>query len=175
MELTRNFMSDGNNPLLETMEEQKLVSMVDFVLEQEKKLIDAPINEAGVKQLKKYITSTSNYANFLKQPLTLGMFIACDLEGNVLEKPNRDSFHNSDKGDYLFRLYTNQFQQAKERVLFEGFRIVKKSPHYDWHITNKDGNVFIYLKGLEEMTIQSLVKRKPTLTPTACKQIGIGC
>ena len=27
------------------------------------------------------------YANFLKRPLELGMFIPCDKDGNVLEKP----------------------------------------------------------------------------------------
>ena len=39
-----------------------------------------------------------NYANFLKQPLTLGMFIPCDLDGNVLEEPfNYEYFLKNEK------------------------------------------------------------------------------
>jgi hypothetical protein len=78
---------------------KKLISMTDFVLEK---------NKAEEVTRESYI-ECRNYANFLKQPLTLGMFVPCDENGNVLEekKPFQDDYH--------------KFQQAKERVIFEGF------------------------------------------------------
>ena len=147
------------------MKEQKLISMVDFVDYVSENTTATENEHLEYKILNKIM----NYSIFLKQTLTLGIFVPCDLEGNVLEEPKFELYPSSSKEDIDVHI---QYQQAKERVLFEGFRIVKKSPHYDWHITNESGSVFIYLKGLEEMTVQSLVKRNPTLTPTACKQIG---
>jgi len=56
-----------------------------------------------------------DYRNFITQPLTKGMFIPCDEEGNVLEKPLPASFETSQQYRHLQMLY----QQAKDRVLFE--------------------------------------------------------
>jgi DNA-directed RNA polymerase delta subunit len=56
----------------------KLISMTDFVLEQNKEpyfYYDSLWNKVIA------------YANFLKQPLTLGMFVPCDSNGNVVKKP----------------------------------------------------------------------------------------
>ena len=49
-----------------------------------------------------------NYANFLKQPQEKWMFVPCDEDGNLLKeiKPYQDNYY--------------KYQQAKERVLFEG-------------------------------------------------------
>ena len=60
----------------------KLILMTDFVFGQkERKDID----------LAQRFINSFNYANFLKQPLTLEMFIPCDENGDVLEKePNED-------------------------------------------------------------------------------------
>lgn len=59
----------------------KLISMTDFVILQNISLANKEIkhNECGLRILK--------YANFLKQPLILGMFVPCDENGNVLEEP----------------------------------------------------------------------------------------
>jgi hypothetical protein len=51
--------------------------MTDFVLEQNKEpyfYYDSLWNKVIA------------YANFLKQPLTLGMFVPCDSNGNVVKK-----------------------------------------------------------------------------------------
>lgn len=53
------------------------------------------------------------YASFLSKPLTLGMFVPCDEDGNVLEEPIETIGG--------VELYNEQYQQAKKRVLFEGF------------------------------------------------------
>ena len=56
----------------------------------------------------------NKYANFLKQPLTLGMFVPCDDDGNVLEDldssilaPNYEDWQ--------------EYQKAQSKVLFNGF------------------------------------------------------
>ena len=68
--------------------------MTDFVLELGKTNQIELSDEA-------FIDVVLNYAQFLKQPLTLGMFVPCDEDGNILET------------------YDPRHQQAKERVLFE--------------------------------------------------------
>jgi len=93
---------------------KKLISMTDFVLTD------------------KY-TSTGHkmYAEFLKQSLTLGMFVPCDLDGNVLEEPKRDFEEDevSERGRCEDAFYedNNDYQEAKERVLFKGFEFKGES------------------------------------------------
>lgn len=74
----------------------KLIPMTDFVLEQHEQCISSN-------------GRTYNYAKFLKQPLTLGMFVPCDLEGNVLEE-----YHDLENKNILY-------EDAKKRVLIKGF------------------------------------------------------
>jgi hypothetical protein len=58
------------------------------------------------------------YCVLITQPLTKGMFVPCDLDGNELEEPIPASFETSQQYRHLQMLY----QQAKERVLFEGWK-----------------------------------------------------
>tara|TARA_B100001765_G_C19461716_1_gene319567 strand:- start:27 stop:527 length:501 start_codon:yes stop_codon:yes gene_type:complete len=89
------------------------------------------------------LESIAGYNNFLKQPLTLGMFVPCDDEGNVLddsfsgepvladykiERFNTETGATYDDGyDYqefeLHNKYYEIYQQAEEKVLFKGFYI----------------------------------------------------
>lgn len=63
---------------------EKLVSMTDFVLEQmENVMLDGTGSVCA---------RIGNYANFLKQPLKLEMFVPCDDEGNVFDKPDADYY-----------------------------------------------------------------------------------
>lgn len=88
---------------------ETLKSMIDFVISQ----WDKDISREEFAQL------TIKYATFLKQPLTLGMFVPTDEDGNVLEgKPL------SPAPDSEWLRWENErpeFFEAKERVLFEGF------------------------------------------------------
>lgn len=92
----------------------KLVSMTDFVLEQVKKM--EPKELAYLKIF--------NYAKFLNQPLTLGMFVTCDSDGNVLEEPkNYDLWCKY--GDFTqygksLTKECKEYKEAKERIFFEG-------------------------------------------------------
>ena len=92
-----------------------LIPMTDFVLQQD--ITDIKQRDSIVK-----------YANFLRQPLNLGMFVPCDEDGNILKEPKRwedylqcpDSF---DGNKEWYELY--DYQQAKEKVLFVF------NPHFD--------------------------------------------
>lgn len=102
------------------------------------------------------------YAKFLKQPLELWMFVPCDEDGNILEHPQgySDFLEFSEiypYGDYFTGICKN-YQQAKEKCLFEG---------YDGTIEQLQS--LIKLK----ITVENMVKYDLQLTPTAVKQIGL--
>ena len=160
----------------------KLTSMTSFVLENAKQ----PYVE-GTKY-----KDLVNYAKFLKQPLKLEMFVTCDEEGNVLEEPKRwkdylqypDSF---DGNKEWYELY--DYQQAKEKVLFEGFNLNQKDfsklesifclTKECFQITffTKEKGCFMdnlkTNKTYEIKTIEDLIQFKLELTESAIKQIGL--
>ena len=104
---------------------KKLISMTDYVLERSLKDISEYTITEAFKDGAKVMNEIFNYAKFLKQPLKLEMFIACDDEGNVLEEP--EQFQEWLNSDHYFNASESichqcrMFQQAKEKVLFEGF------------------------------------------------------
>lgn len=105
----------------------KLISMVDFVLEQISERNKEPEYDSF-----EFMEKVSNYAKFLKQPLTLGMFVPCDLDGNVLEIPHEDNSKYGNIGidgkfnNAQFFKESEEYQEAKERVLFEGWEIMQR-------------------------------------------------
>ena len=96
---------------------RKLISMTDYVLE---------------------------YANFLKQPLELWMFVPCDEDGSILEEPIETIGG--------VEMYSKFYKQAKEKVIFKNFI-------YDEEIDVVRNNygVEIYL-GDDNLTIEDLTK-----------------
>jgi len=112
-----------------------------------------------------------NFDNFLKQPLEIWMFVPCELiEGVwvVLEEPEFPKAENRGIYDGLSELYDyrlKEYQQAKERVLFEGFVLRKNG----W--LTFGGLDFYNLNNNKVYTIENIVDLKPELTPTAIKQI----
>ena len=127
----------------------KLISMTDFVLEQNK------FRETFRYKSKQFQTSIINYANFLKQPLELWMFVPCDENGNVLEEPNPDKFTMDNVQSFdIFREQLSYYNKAKERILFEGFDI-------------DASNGLLYYNDV----IEHLVGKDISLTPNAIKQI----
>ena len=112
---------------------EKLISMTDFVLLD--KYAGSPIN------------MNKQYANLLKQTLKLGMFVPCDEKGNVLEEPTPEDILYDDN------IY-GQYQQAKARVLFEGFKYVNNRHVYNGFITfNKES---ILGKTIEDLITYNL-------------------
>lgn len=148
--------------------------MTEFVLEQ-----GNPSNSDS-----EFADKVMAYANFLSQPLEIWMFIPCDEDGNVLEEP-KDYADILEQGSRVYHydniIEARKFQQAKERVLFEGFYVqtnysekTKKTYKY---VRNKFPHVFSF-EQLKNNTIDSLLTSfkeefQLTLTQTAIKQIGL--
>jgi len=145
---------------------EKLISMVDFVLEQHEKSTDHPLD--NLEDAKTY-SMILNYAKFLQQPLSLGMFVPCDYMGIVLNE-----HHNLTEENFN---YVNpkiiEFHRAKERILFEGFEIIGEK-----HVGNKYNVFGVGFKNGQYKTIEDLVHHKNSdqdivLTESAKKQIGL--
>ncbi len=132
----------------------KLISMTEFVIEQSAKI-------GLTLKPEKYCLMTGENARFLEQPLELGMFVSCDLEGNELEEPlNYKKWLRKE----LNTTYTigagEQYQQAGERVLFENHK----------HDLESLKDLIRYCPDVED-AIRFL--HNSTLTKTAQKQIGL--
>ncbi|AQX09838.1 hypothetical protein [Elizabethkingia ursingii] len=155
--------------------ENKLIPMTTFVME-----IENGTSLQGSK-LKKIVA----YAEFLKKPLALWMFVPCD-EGNIIEYDliqdkkcyglNCTCFDKESNCDF------KKWYKAKSRVLFEGFDINGAE------IFNKALNISIYLDtyeyvehhdngygggNLTGINIEAIANAhlKITLTETAIKSI----
>lgn len=167
----------GLNLKIKAME-NKLIPMTDFVL--------SILNNTSPNNFVKGVESIRAYAEFLKQPLALWMFVPCDEDGNVLEQPC-DIMNTDGCRDCACR----EFKRAKSRVLFEDaikidgspykctkrllidlavdtpFRIYTELRYPDGKI---ERNEFPNPKK-PNMTIEDLVEYNLTLTETAIKQI----
>ncbi len=101
----------------------KLIPMTDFVIEY--------YSHEGYADLQT-LKLMNNYANFLKKPLTLGMFVPVDTKGNILKEPKNymswKSLEHNKKGSDT-KVDSNAFeeykiyQKAEKKCLFEGFKI----------------------------------------------------
>ena len=116
----------------------KLISMTDFVLEQSKRIMNVEITHLESHN------QIVNYANFLKQPLKLEMFVPCDDNGNVLEGIiGNGMIHNySEK--------VKQYEQAKDKVLFDGFDIYSNGDLHNAFVTFESSR-------LEIMNVENLI------------------
>jgi len=118
----------------------KLISISDFVLDHFELLENIPTQEEAIR----HINTVKRYVEFLKQSLKLEMFVPCDEDGNVLEKPENyiegyDDAYNDEIYNYL---------RAKEKVLFKGFKIDKNG----YLVHNNDisiGRFISYEEGVE--------------------------
>lgn len=106
---------------------------------------------------------TGEYAKFLKQPLTLGMFVPCDEEGNVLEYPIDGMKIGKHSASY------DVCKKAEEKVLFEGFHMVNDSLFFN-------GLFFHDYSTWIDDKIEDLLQSRTLsffLTESAIKQIGL--
>lgn len=160
----------------------KLISMTDFVF----KMTSDKITQTDC------INNIIDYARFLSQPLKLEMFVPCDEDGNVLEVSEhyeefaRLNFTNEEipiERRTLNYFLCEEYQKAKERCLFEGFkhRILYDDDivmNHDLQINLKTFSINLFTDGGVLSTfsgnkIEYLVELGVTLTPTAIKQIGL--
>ena len=158
-----------------------LISMTDYILNlsteyQKGKSLH---NTDWSKEFEQFSKLVISYAEFLKQSLKLEMLFPCDEYGNVLEEPNPKEIYPSptaeEEIDFLDCL--EQYQQEKEKVLFEGFEFKE----YERMICfeKKGIEIFIYNKNYQTfsaprgriITIEDLIIYEFELTESAVKQI----
>ena len=111
--------------------------MTDFVLEQ----------YVSTKNPTLFEETVHNYANFLRQPLTLRMFVPCDDDGNVLEFKERHNCINEIEFDQKIL----DFQDAKSKILFNGFSYINEV------LINNKNHCSINKYDLNKMYIESLI------------------
>lgn len=137
--------------------------MVQFVLDRVK---DAPLADYDTVN-ESFTNDVINYANFLSQPLTLGMFVPISESGEVLREPMYDPANEQYWASEQF-----QFEQAQQRLLFEGLKVLKNTSQF-FIVEDNLGNWIRVVKWKPtELTIDDLSKQcSATLTDTAIKII----
>lgn len=157
----------------------KLISMADFVLGQTNKYqVEGVSDYLEISRV--ILTRIRNYAEFLKRPLKLEMFVPCDEEGSVLEKPVKiQYFDPTEPVPEEIEQEFYEYEKAKEKVLFEGFAV--KTMEFHNHIkscstpigeTKEKLHVFWYknekwLPSVGCTTVENLVRYGLILTETA--------
>ena len=136
----------------------KLISMVDYTL--------------NIRKSDDALWELLSYANFLKMPLTLEMFVPCDLDEVPLKSPKQyipgySGFNTENNPNYNEEL--EEYQQAEKRVLFEGFEIMPDAA-FNFTVINNNTGVRIYL-GERQNKVEILVKKQIELTQSAIKKI----
>jgi len=132
----------------------KLKPLSDFVLEQKSKL------GLGGDTYECFYKKTTSYTDFLKQPLTLGMFVPCDENGNILN-PKKFTIdgHPIFDGGVLY-------QEAQERVLFKGF-------YKEFNAVMSPAGGYLDTGRLKHKTIEDIIGANLELTESAIKQLGL--
>lgn len=154
------------------MENNKLIGMTDFVLQQSKGMEEQDSIPFSYEVI--------DYAKFLKQPLKLEYFVPCYSNGEPIKKP--DAHKVPEMSPELQSEYWNEwnadYDKGLEKVLFEGFEfekdngtwfhIVKNDNNLNWR---KDGGYFEFFKGYDIEKISRYIDL--TLTPSAIKKLGL--
>jgi hypothetical protein len=156
------------------MKDNKLISMVEFVMIYTSK----HESTSYVDMLEIYghcFNLIKNYAQFLSQPLTLGMFVPC-VDGEPMRKPYKMYSSGLAFSSRKLTKDGHAYKQAKSRVLFEGFDI--KHSESSILVGLKGELICSYSKRNREDSFfsipdveQLLDYGSPTLTETALKQI----
>lgn len=144
----------------------KLIPMTTFVLEQIKE-------KTGLEKLGGVANALHvihNYANFLKQPLEIWMFVTCDDNGVVLDEPKTTNIQDANFDiDEM-----ENWNKAKDRVLFEGFTFKEIKTSYEhYYIVNNEK--ITWLSWNKSKTVENLLdyNQEIKLTKSAIKQIGL--
>lgn len=164
---------------------KKLIPMTDFVLKRSLKQNEKPQdNESFMTSFHKKIVA---YANFLKQPLELGMFVPVDEAGNVLKFPSTDQYgyydatHPAEQSGWMYeggesKYYEalKQWEEAKEKVLFEDFEFFEiQEDEISGYVNNKKLDIVFSFPNNRGYTIEDLCQCNVELTPSAIKTIGL--
>lgn len=131
----------------------KLISMTDYVLGIEL------LNQTAIKRL----DMVFRYANFLKTPLELGMFVPTDEQGNVIDisKLAKSSIQDLETNGL------SSYNKAKERVIFEDCSM------FDEHFIRYGNGKLFHIDHLKTTTIEFFCGEGLTLTQNTIKTYKI--
>lgn len=151
------------------MEKFKLISMTDFVL--------------GKNQPKQYIPKEKHlsiiakYAEFLSEPLVLGMFVPCDENGNVLKEPSNLERMQAGWADYPIdeNFYRVQnYDKAQKKVLFKDATITPVEDYYIVKIGKREVWITWTERTIEDVQhINRAYEVDFELTESAINQLGL--
>jgi hypothetical protein len=139
----------------------KLISMTDFVIEQDEKWCKDEFSTMD------FIVRIRDYANFQKKKLCLGLFIPCDENDMQLPKPQIMSLNNA------------EYQIAKQKVLFKDFQVIYGDNCINFVseksnlIYQSDEGVFLNYDFEEVETIEEITYMELELTQTAKIILGL--
>ena len=132
----------------------KLISMVNYILEYTNKL---SLNST-------FRVDTTKYAEFINQPLKLGMFIPCSKDGSALKKPIESNYNLGDIHAGYYSKDLEQYQEVEKNVVFEIKSFEKKDNEISY-IIFQTVNIIYYAEhksfwsGSKELkTIEDLIK-----------------
>ena len=150
--------------------------MTDFVLNQ--KQSESFNEKTFINESLISLEKIRNYANFLKQPLNIGMFVPCDDEGNFFEEPKiedyfDDGFNFEFNQKHFKDVVLKEYYKAKEKVLFEGIEF-RTNGGVNFLTIKEDTFAFhdFNIK-FKNLTVEYLVQYNLQLTENAVKQIGL--
>lgn len=143
-----------------------LISMTEFVLKES-------TNKEVSKNLSGFSDIVNNkrlsydnilkYANFLKQPLELWMFVPCDENGNIVKKPdlsdaNGRQYDKNIDEDMAWAKYSTLIKQGNQKVLFNGFKFQDANEDYPMPFVYLNEDVTLYPETFDEYSkVEDLV------------------
>ncbi|QWA38856.1 hypothetical protein [Chryseobacterium sp. ZHDP1] len=154
------------------MKDNKLKNLKDFCL-------NTILNSNPPYNPTKMLTQISSYIGILERPISLGLFVPCDINGKYLKPPVNFEGKFSE-----YKTLLKQYTEAQDRVMFEGFEIRQHdwpSKKYELGLYHKDyewslaqvtpefrwGYVNIFK--IEDITLYSPNKNLFTFTENALK------
>ena len=160
--------------------------MVELI-DQHKGRFETMSNGDYAPQMAEKLDLYENYATFLNTPLNISQFIPAIKVGDkweVLEMPeDYDTWINFKRDNIYLSLNTwndcEQYQTAKDNVIFEGFEWENTSFKYEVFFRHGITSLEITTKCIKQIhvesikTIQDLIKYKPTLTKKGLEVSGL--
>lgn len=130
--------------------------------------IQRHINDFGYFELK------ARYEALLNKVVEKGMFVACDLEGNILKEPSKKDmewFKGLAFGDFSCD-YTRIFEyvEAKERILFEGWTYDYEDEYLVFKICESE-EWLLDFEEIKDLTLRDLVFEELKLSQAALNEI----
>lgn len=128
-----------------------------------------------------------NYANFLRQPLSLKMFVPIDSDGEIMKEPEnfQDWKEQNSKVKKVHIIFSKEqiekfklYEKAKKKILFEGFTVAYNGYSVVRIVASYDETIDISFKkdltpqipsDIESLTVYDVIY----LSQTSLKLIGI--